>query len=299
MATMAMIAPVRVGFKRILMPTDFSLVSKNALELAKSIASADDATILLAHATEETNPISPPELVWFDKLHCESGCQGDEEAKLECWASKLRAERLKSKTHLVVGTVRDRMPRLVRQEEVDLIVMGTHARTGISRLFMGSATEALVREATCPVLVVGPDVQASERKWPPRKILCASDLELESLPEAAYAGALAQSVGAEFSIVHVGDPEGRGATLKQQLRFANALRSEHANVAVPSFFDRGLAAGHSIASTVTEVAEQWDFNLIVMGSTPNQASVSRLRCGILTQALAHARCPVMILPRAM
>jgi len=64
---MTTLAPTRVAFERILIPTDFSTISDNALEYAKRIAKLYHSKLLLAHVNEPINPVSPPEAVWIDE----------------------------------------------------------------------------------------------------------------------------------------------------------------------------------------------------------------------------------------
>ena len=140
---MTVSAPSAVGFERILVPTDFSDVSLRALEYAKCLARLNDATILLAHASEPVNPAMPPEVVWFDQF----GRRPTDDEHLHGLGAELNAEGFHAGTASVTGPVPEEILALAERENSDLIVMGTHGRSGLSRFFLGSETESLFRRA--------------------------------------------------------------------------------------------------------------------------------------------------------
>lgn len=139
---------------RILVPIDFSPYSDAALALATSLARDGGGTLVLAHV--EVIPISaaggeylyaipePPTEELLDKL-----------SHVTPPDSHVAFER-----RLLAGDPADAIIRLAESENIDLIVMGTHGRRGLSRLLMGSVAEAVVRAAPCPVLTVKQPVMA-------------------------------------------------------------------------------------------------------------------------------------------
>lgn len=145
-------APPKIGFDRILVPIDFSDVSQRALEYAKSIAKGNDSLILLAHATEAMNPVTPAEVVWFGQLTV----QEPEERKLEAQGAELHSLGYRAKTVTLSGGIQEAILASAKRENVDLIVLGTHGRTGVPRFLFGSEAEAMYRHAECPIIVVGP-----------------------------------------------------------------------------------------------------------------------------------------------
>jgi nucleotide-binding universal stress UspA family protein len=76
------------------------------------------------------------------------------ERHLAAARARVRGERVRVRTMLVEGLPADEILRAARRARADLIVMGTHGRTGVSRVFMGSVAERVVRESRCPVLTV-------------------------------------------------------------------------------------------------------------------------------------------------
>jgi len=144
-----------IDLKRILVPTDFSKHSHNALMYGAAFAEKFGAELYLLHVVQNlavfipdavtvTPPITPPM----------------EEMTAAVRAALDRLVRENNFQHLTVHTeVREGTPfyeiiQFARESDVDLIVMGTHGHTGLAHVLMGSVTEKVVRKASCPVLSV-------------------------------------------------------------------------------------------------------------------------------------------------
>ena len=149
---MATMNTVAVTFERILVPTDFSETSERALGYAKAIARQENSQLLLVHVNPPVNLVTPPEAAWID----EGEIQSAQEERLEQSGAALRSEGFRARTISLTGPLYDELLSAVRQNEVDLIVLGTHGRKGYDRLLLGSDAEAILRQADCPVLLVGP-----------------------------------------------------------------------------------------------------------------------------------------------
>ena len=131
--------------KKILFPTDFSASSEAALQMATSLARDSGATLLIVHVQESPLAYGGGELA-FTPL--------DVTRDLEENLRKVMPSdpTVASEHRLVMGDPADSIVRLADEENVDLIVMASHGRTGVARLLMGSVAEAVVRRAACPVL---------------------------------------------------------------------------------------------------------------------------------------------------
>ncbi len=144
-----------IRLKKVLVPTDFSADSKLAVEYACELADKFGAELHLLHVLPDLTPVFPePGLVfssssdYVEELRA-SGKRGLDQALDPEWAQK----------HTVVKLVRDGPPFLeilkyAKDNAIDLIVMGTHGRSGIAQLLIGSVAEKVVRKAGCPVLTV-------------------------------------------------------------------------------------------------------------------------------------------------
>jgi nucleotide-binding universal stress UspA family protein len=141
-------------FKRIVSATDFSDTAEAAWELAGELARVHRAEVILVHVFVEL-PVYPEvavttvQRVW-------------EEQRL--WVEQQLVERVEAATArgiparylLRTGTAAEEITRAADDEGADVVVVGTHGRTGINRLLIGSVAERVVRLAPCPVLTVKP-----------------------------------------------------------------------------------------------------------------------------------------------
>lgn len=140
-------------WRRICCPVDFSETAHVALHAAADLARRVGAEMTLLHVSEEpvgTAPeviVSPPEL--FERIAAET------ERRLDGWRSE--AEAIAGgpvRSVVVTGKAAAEIVRFAREGGFDLVVMGTHGRTAIRHLVLGSVTEKVVRQAECHVLVI-------------------------------------------------------------------------------------------------------------------------------------------------
>jgi nucleotide-binding universal stress UspA family protein len=150
------------GIKKILVPTDFSVPSRRAMDYAAILAKESGAAIFLIHVIESLPYSVTDTLHVIDHRRALEKTAG---ALLENLRDELIEKELAVKTRLASGTAYDEILKSSRREKADLIVMGTHGRTGVSHLLLGSVAEKVVRLARCPVLTV-PDRAATRVKAP-------------------------------------------------------------------------------------------------------------------------------------
>lgn len=132
--------------KKILFPTDFSTSSDAALKYATTLAKERGAKLSIVHVEE------PPAAYGGGEMYY--GLPDPDVAALKKMLEAIQpTDPLVPFEHrLVTGLPAREIVELAKEEGVDLIVMGTHGRTGLGRLLMGSVAEAVVRRAPCPVL---------------------------------------------------------------------------------------------------------------------------------------------------
>lgn len=132
-----------VQLKTILFPTDFSHTGDAALDLATSLARDNGARVLIVHV-EDDDYVGE---MYYGIPEPDTGQLKEMLEKVVPSDSNVAHEH-----RLISGDPAKALVRLANEENVDLIVMGTHGRTGVVRLLMGSVAEAVVRRAPCPVL---------------------------------------------------------------------------------------------------------------------------------------------------
>jgi nucleotide-binding universal stress UspA family protein len=147
--------------RRILLPTDFSGCANYAFAYAASIARATGATIICVHVVE---PIVPA--VAYTGLaepmpiaEISEQLENSAERELSQLAGCDDFDGLEVEEVIAHGDAAAEIVRVAGEREVDLIVVSSHGRTGLGRIIFGSTAEAVVRHASCPVLVVKPPAQ--------------------------------------------------------------------------------------------------------------------------------------------
>ncbi|MBX3414309.1 MAG: universal stress protein [Pirellulales bacterium] len=136
--------------KKILFPTDFSTSSDAGLREATALARESGALLLIVHVEE------PPTAYGGGEMYYGVPDPNNEQIVAMLKAVTPNAPDVRYEHRLIVGDPAAEIVRLAEEEGVDLIVLGTHGRTGLRRLLMGSVAEAIVRRANCRVLTVKP-----------------------------------------------------------------------------------------------------------------------------------------------
>lgn len=135
-----------MNIKKILFPTDFSHTGDAALAFATSLARDMDATLIIAHVEE------PPAAYGGGELYYGLPEPAHDELRRMLHQVLPTDPAVPFEHRLVTGDPATAIVNLAETEGAELIIMGTHGRTGFSRVLMGSVAELVVRRAKCPVL---------------------------------------------------------------------------------------------------------------------------------------------------
>ena len=144
-----------LAIRTILHPTDFSGNSALAFRLACALARDYDARLIVLHVA------APPVVVYGEgvlPIPTEDylGTLRDKLLEVQPHGPKIKVEH-----HLIEGEAATEILRAAEEMNADVIFMGTHGRTGLARLVMGSVAEQVVRRAPCPVLTIKPPLPAA------------------------------------------------------------------------------------------------------------------------------------------
>ncbi|MGA7293425.1 MAG: universal stress protein [Terriglobales bacterium] len=286
----------RIAIHQILFATDFSPPSNAALPYALSLAHQYGATLYGVHVLAPDDYLFVSPEVWPRHMQDEQQPEHEAVARLE---GQLKA--VSHRALCVVGKVWEELCHIMVEHDIDLLVVGTHGRTGAKKLLMGSIAEKIFRQSPCPVLTVGP------KAIHPRKngaefdhILLATDLGVESETAASYAISLAHEHQATLSLLHVvarpeqeepemgsADSESNSDRLIEQLR---KLATQHIDVSCHSQY---FVQSGPPAERILYFAETHGVDLVVMGLHPHgvMSSVTHLHT-TAQHVVAHAGCPV-------
>jgi len=193
------------------------------------------------------------------------------------------------------GDVWKNLAESIQAKHIDLLVLGTHGRTGVEKVLAGSVAEQVFRSAACPVLTVGPAVVSKATKGRPAKldrILYATDFSPESLAAARYAISLAKEYRAELTLMHSNQDAEPGhinsefQTLQDVIPLGTQLE-----VKPRCTVERGTPV-----DSILGVAARDNPDLIVLGvrSTDGRIALgTRFMQSIAYQIVVRASCPVL------
>jgi nucleotide-binding universal stress UspA family protein len=188
-----------IQITHVLCPVDFSEISQHALDHAAAVARWYEARLTLLYVFANLPAMDLPPIVLAD---------GDRERLLGDLRRTAAAVPRDVQVEFRIqeaGHVHEEILAQIASTHADLLVIGTHGRSGFQRLFLGSVTEKVIRKATCPALVVpprAPDV-APGSPIQFRRILCAVDFSESSLDALAYALKMAEEADAQLAVLHV------------------------------------------------------------------------------------------------
>ena len=148
-----------ITLNKILYPTDFSPAAEQAFDAAQRLARDSRSLLLIVHVAAPAQVPTPAGAVVPPHAMANVAISEDTERTMEQVREELGKivpddGNIRFEHRLLAGVAGLEIPRLAEEEQADLIVMGTHGRTGLTRLLMGSVAEAVVRRAPCPVLTL-------------------------------------------------------------------------------------------------------------------------------------------------
>jgi nucleotide-binding universal stress UspA family protein len=197
-----------IEIKRIVCPIDFSDFSRRALDYAVAIARWYEARVTAVHV----HAVGVPPAAWapgapavIEPIVLSTVDREVLTRELTAFVDAERAERVPVDIRVAEGNVWHEIIALANTTHAELVVLGTHGRSGFERLLLGSVTEKIVRTAPCPVLTVPHGAPEAVPIAPGlfKRILCATDFSPASAKATTWAASLAQEADAELLLLHV------------------------------------------------------------------------------------------------
>jgi len=294
---------------RILCPVDFSECSHHALEQAIALGREYRAPVIAVHAfaiAPVTDRIIVGAPIVLEPAHGSSEMCDALTIELRRFVDTVDTGGAVVQVEIAEGDAVDAIVRASQARRADLIVMGTHGRTGIDRLMLGSVAESVLRKAVCPVLTV-PRRAETAASLAFARVLCAVDFSPASLRALQYAAELAPAIGAELCALHVVElMTGDGDGLREEIAdaatdYREAFRQaalERLETAVPAAIGDDRNVRHMVSigrphREIVRIAEHEHFDVIVMG-VEARTTAELLLFGSTTQhVLRLASCPVL------
>lgn len=301
-----------IGFKQVLVATDFSDGSRRALAYAIAIARRYGSELSIVHAISP----APRDQIPLEPLPRELNRRRLEaEQEMKNLGEEARIDDLNHQLLIEPGRVWDVLGSVIQRESIDLLVLGTHGRGGLKKLALGSVAEEVLRLAPCPVLTTGPHVSpAGPGLVEFRQILFATDFGPASAKAFPYALWLAEDYRAKLVLRHMVPPMpvadlgpaacGPSAyTAEQFTEWQRTMRDEsvrklkelvptNTNLAARPEYVAGM---DFLPEGILDAAAMYSIELIVMGAnrTPSPRMAAHIPWALTHEVICHAKCPVL------
>jgi nucleotide-binding universal stress UspA family protein len=287
----------RFALKNILYLTDFSEPSEAVLPFATAIAREYGSTVYAFHVMiPQIYTYMTPDLADASLTAQEEAAQ----AELQRIASHLAGLSHECIVERAIS-VWPTLERAIKDYKIDLIVLGTHGRTGAQKLLMGSVAEEVFRQAHVPVLTVGPLARRDTHKSAQfRNVLFAADFSPASVAAAPYAISMAQENQARLLLLHVmKEPENQRTEKELQDAVSSATAQLHE--LVPESAEawckpETIVLTGNPADKILEAARERHADLIVVGLHDHHghlAAATHLARTTAHKIVANATCPVL------
>lgn len=276
-----------VSFKSILFLTDFTEASEAALAYALEFARHYNAQLYPAHAC---NPVIPSETTTPDFIEAVAENSRKQLAKVA------KENEITGPALFAQGGIETAFPKWINEHGIDLVIAGTHGRRGLQRFLMGSTAEFIFRNATCPVLTVGPHVAVRPYKgFTVGTILFPTDLGPHAEFAGTYALSFAREKHARLTFMHVVSLD--EAFQRDRSELVSAARRKLEKL-VPTDAKQWcepevvIAIGDP-ALELVGYAEKERPDLIVLGLPHDKKFNTHFRTGVTYKLVSSAPCPVL------
>lgn len=282
------------SFKTILLATDFSVASQAAFETAVHLCRTLHASLHILHVFEYADTVpqeSGGQLLELGRFYEEA------QASLDTLVQIVRRAGVTCEATMVSGVAGFTILKMITSKMVDLAVLGTNALHGFERLVFGSTAEAVLRQASCPVLTVGPQAAGSAKAdVPAGPVIFATDFHLTTTHAIRYAASFCKMMESPLHCLHVLPRTLAGGTRSHIIPqiMTEALRhvaNESGTVIDPPVC--AVAYGSEISNTVVDYARQQKAKLIVLGVRRASMASSHVPAHIAYRIITEAPCPVL------
>lgn len=285
-------------FTKILCPTDFSPGAQQAVRAAVRLATATNAELVLAHAWYVASPVAGGEYVFPPQVIQQ--VVDDSQRALDDAVRTARAAGAPNVSGRLLGGVPwAQIVGLLEAEPFDLCVIGTHGRTGLSRILLGSVAENVVRHAPCSVLAIRPtsDSTTFEHVLVPCDFSESSDHALGVAAELVRpGGAITLLHVLELPVSYRGEVPVPGLARDLDKHAVDALERRAARLSskVDGRVTTRSRIGYPGAQTLAVLDDDRTIDLVVMGSH-GRTGIKRVLLGsVAEKVVRNARCPVLV-----
>ena len=295
-----------LSVKNILFSTDFSPTSESALPYAVAIARRFGSTLHLVHVLSEANLLMMSGGVDYVSMGTiYDDAQAEAKERLEHVSERI--EGVPHRSYVRYGLIWRSLAGIIADNEIDLAVIGTHGRTGLGKLVLGSVAENILRHAPCPVLTVGPKVSGRAKLpeltvrdlAPPeleiRQILFATNFGRNAALAAGDAVSMAVEFRARLTLIHVIEDYTRlGSSpgpIEDNLCRLRELIPRNAQL---QYNPETLIEFGNAPERILKAAAEREADMIILGAhSSSEVGGTHLPWSAAHHVIAQAHCPVL------
>lgn len=285
-----------IAISNVLLATDFSAESAQAVDYARRFCSQRNAKLFVVHVMD----VFPFALSGDRAAQARIAEIRDKaEAQMKEFVRVNDLEQTKIERHLIEGETSAALEKFIREHEIDLIVLGSRGDAGISRIFEGSMAEELFRTAQCPVMVAGPKASIHANAAMFGRLLFATDLSRFSRIALPYVERLLQqNPGAKLTLAHfiARQEDNAYERHKSRQRIEQQLR-EMIDPELRGQIEDVVVEPGTPAEGMLKISEGMAADLLVLGVRSGGAFTRAATHGfrsIAARVISEISCPVLI-----
>lgn len=273
----------KLNIRNILIAYDLRDATLPALRYAALLAGRFAAKVTIIYADMSTYPIDLYEAAYAVPTKEEvEQLRRDLETK-----ARANLQGVPFEIHIESGSPTPMIVKAARDYDADLIIAGTHARTGIRRAFIGSIAEEVLHDAAQPVLTVGPDLRTEPRA--PKRIVCPITFTDNARESLVYAAQFAAAFGAELIAVHVVESADRMKAAAEESLAKSWIPLEVQKLCT----FRTVIAHGDIAERVLACADDFEADLLVIAAERKAFRNTTVIGPNAERFVRFATCPVL------
>ena len=296
-----------LSVRNVLFATDFSAPSEAALPYATAICRRFGGTLHLAHVLSDASLLMMSggvDYVSMGTIYEDA----DNEAKEKLDQIASHFENIPHRTYVRHGAVWKNLAVLVEENGINLIVVGTHGRTGLGKLLLGSVAEDILRHAPCPVMTIGPRV-SGRAKMPAfrnhgsdlapveleiRQILFATNFANSAPRVALQAASLADEFRSRLTLMHVMEDYSQLGSkpepIEEGLQLLRDLIPKNTEL---QYLPETLLEFGNAPERILKAAEEREADMIILGARASSEVGTTHLPSAAHHVIAHAHCPVL------
>lgn len=274
---------MKTQINSILIPTDFSELSESALKVGIAIAKRQNAEVTLLHVVDLLPNLLPTQVLLTDPLEVLSRM----EEKLKELSEKIQKDTgVKAIVKALKGTPSDSICKFAYEENMSLIVMGTHGVSGLREFFIGSEAYRVVKNATCPVLTIPGKWQKTDFG----KVIFPVRIDPGTLDTYFYARPIIERNNSELFILGLYERQ-KDIDNKEISILINKLKVQLNNDNV--LFKSGITQSKDLPAKILTIAKDYEADLIILTANLDSNFKAFFVGPFVQQVVNHSRLPVL------